>query len=189
MSVIFEQKGWENTPETACLVCQYAKEKGIRNIVIASKTGYTIDIFLDTFAREGVEARFVSVSHCYGDLGPGQCELTDDKRRELTGRGVRVITATHALSGAERGIAKRYGGLTPAILMADTLKMLGQGMKVGVEISLMAMDNGAIPYGEEIIAVGGCSHGADYAISLIPGHSNDLFETKVIDIICKPRIS
>ena len=42
---------------------------------------------------------------------------------------------------------------------------------------------------QEIIAVGGCSHGADYAISLIPGHSNDLFATKVIDIICKPRIS
>ena len=90
----------------------------------------------------------------------------------------------------ERGIANKYGGgFTPAILMADTLKMLGQGMKVGVEISLMAMDNGAVPYGEEIIAVGGCSHGADYAITLIPGHSNNLFETKVIDIICKPRIS
>ena len=56
MSVIFEQKGWENTPETARLVCEYAKEKGIRHIVIASKTGYTTDIFLDTFAREGVEA-------------------------------------------------------------------------------------------------------------------------------------
>ena len=189
MSVIFAEKGWENTPETARLVCEYAREKGIRYIVIASKTGYTTDIFLDTFARAGVEAHFVSVSHCYGDLGPGQCELTEEKRRELTDKGVRVITATHALSGAERGIAKRYGGVTPAILMADTLKMLGQGMKVGVEISLMAMDNGAVPYGEEIIAVGGCSHGADYAISLIPGHSNDLFATKVIDIICKPRIS
>ena len=74
-------------------------------------------------------------------------------------------------------------------LMADTLKMLGQGMKVGVEISLMAMDNGAVPYGEEIIAIGGCGHGADYATTLIPGHSHNLFETKVIDILCKPRIS
>ena len=158
-------------------------------MVIASKTGYTTDIFLDVFAREGVEAQFVSVTHCYGDMGPGQCELAPEKRAELTAKGVRVITATHALSGAERGIAARYGGVTPAILMADTLKMLGQGMKVGVEISLMAMDGGAIPYGEEVIAVGGCGHGADYAITLIPGHSNDLFATKVIDIICKPRIS
>lgn len=158
-------------------------------MVIASKTGYTTDIFMDTFAKAGVDVHFVNVTHCYGDLGPGQCEMTPEKRRELTGKGVTVITATHALSGAERGIVNKYGGVTPAILMADTLKMLGQGMKVGVEISLMAMDNGAVPYGEEILAVGGCGHGADYVISLIPGHSNNLFETKVIDIICKPRIS
>ena len=158
-------------------------------MVIASKTGYTTDIFMDTFAKAGVDVHFVNVTHCYGDLGPGQCEMTPEKRRELTDKGVTVITATHALSGAERGIVNKYGGVTPAILMADTLKMLGQGMKVGVEISLMAMDNGAVPYGEEILAVGGCGHGADYVISLIPGHSNNLFETKVIDIICKPRIS
>lgn len=187
--MIFENKGWENTEVTAELVCQYAAAHGLKYVVIASKTGYTTDVFLDTFSCAGVEAQFISVSHCYGDMGPGQCELTPEKRRELTDRGVRVITATHALSGAERGIAARYGGVTPAILMADTLKMLGQGMKVGVEISLMAMDAGAVPYGEEIIAVGGCGHGADYAITLIPGHSNNLFETKVIDIICKPRIS
>lgn len=187
--VLFEKKGVENTPKVVKLVCEYVKNHKIKHIVVASKTGYTIDMFLDYFKKEGVEAQFVSVSHCYGDLGPGQCEMTREKRRELTGKGVRVITATHALSGAERGIVNRYGGVTPAILMADTLKMLGQGMKVGVEISLMAMDNGAVPYGEEIIAVGGCSHGADYAITLVPGHSNNLFETKVIDIICKPRIS
>ena len=187
--MIFANKGWENTPEAARLACDYAREHGIKHVVIASKTGYTTDIFMDTFAKAGVDAHFVNVTHCYGDLGPGQCEMTPEKRRELTDKGVTVITATHALSGAERGIVNKYGGVTPAILMADTLKMLGQGMKVGVEISLMAMDNGAVPYGEEILAVGGCGHSADYVISLIPGHSNNLFETKVIDIICKPRIS
>lgn len=187
--MIFENKGWENTPEVAKLVCQYAKEKGIKHVVIASKTGYTTDIFMEEFAREGVDVHFVNVTHCYGDLGPGQCEMQKEKRAELTKAGVSVITATHALSGAERGIVNMFGGTSPAILIAQALKMLGQGMKVGVEISLMAMDNGAVPYGEEIIAVGGCGHGADYAISLIPGHSNNLFETKVIDIICKPRIS
>ena len=187
---IFKEKGYQNTHKTAELVADYVKEHGIKYVVLASKTGYTTYIFLDTFEKTGAKAKFISVTHCYGDLGPGQCEMTPEKRKELTDKGVTVITATHALSGAERGIANKYGGgFTPAILMADTLKMLGQGMKVGVEISLMAMDNGAVPYGEEIIAVGGCSHGADYAITLIPGHSNNLFETKVIDIICKPRIS
>lgn len=190
MSVVFEEKGYQNTEEVAKLSCAYCKEHGIKHVVMASKTGYTIDIFMDVFAKEGVDVNFTIVTHCYGDLGPGQCEMQPEKRKELEDKGVRVITATHALSGAERGIVNYFGGgWTPAILMAETLKMLGQGMKVGVEVSLMAMDNGAIPYGEEIVAVGGCAHGADYAISLIPGHSNNLFETKVIDIICKPRIS
>ncbi|MBQ1326356.1 MAG: hypothetical protein IIY52_10180 [Solobacterium sp.] len=188
---IFEKNGWQNTEEVARIVCDYVKEHPyIHNVVMASKTGYTIDIFRKTFTDAGVDAKFTIVTHCYGDLGPGQCEMDPAKRRELEDEGVRVITATHALSGAERGIVNHFGGgWTPAILMADTLKMLGQGMKVGVEISLMAMDNGAVPYGEEIVAVGGCGHGADYAITLIPGHSNNLFETKVIDILCKPRIS
>ena len=132
--MIFANKGWENTPEAARLACDYAREHGIKHVVIASKTGYTTDIFMDTFAKAGVDVHFVNVTHCYGDLGPGQCEMTPEKRRELTDKGVTVITATHALSGAERGIVNKYGGVTPAILMADTLKMLGQGMKVGVEI-------------------------------------------------------
>ncbi|MBR2596375.1 MAG: hypothetical protein IKE06_08655 [Solobacterium sp.] len=188
---IFAEKGYTNTPEVVAIVKEYVKEHPyIHNIVMASKTGYSIDMFLEAFAAENIDVNFTIVTHCYGDLGPGQCEMTPEKRQELQAKGVRVITATHALSGAERGIVNHFGGgWTPAILMADTLKMLGQGMKVGVEISLMAMDNGAVPYGEEIIAIGGCGHGADYAITLIPGHSNNLFETKVIDILCKPRIS
>ena len=127
--VLFENRGYENTYKTAELAAQYAKEHGLKYVVLASKTGYTIDIFMDTFEKAGVKVKFVSVTHCYGDMGPGQCEMSLEKRKELTDKGVTVITATHALSGAERGIVNRYGGVTPAILMADTLKMLGQGMK------------------------------------------------------------
>lgn len=188
---LFEKKGYTNTPEVVEIVKKYVKQHpAIKHIVMASKTGYTIDMFLEAFEKENLDMNFTIVTHCYGDLGPGQCEMEPAKRKELEDKGVTVITATHALSGAERGIVNYLGGgWTPAILMAETLKMLGQGMKVGVEISLMAMDHGAVPYGEEIIAIGGCGHGADYAITLIPGHSNNLFETKVIDILCKPKVS
>ena len=74
--MIFANKGWENTPEAARLACDYAREHGIKHVVIASKTGYTTDIFMDTFAKAGVDVHFVNVTHCYGDLGPGQCEMT-----------------------------------------------------------------------------------------------------------------
>lgn len=188
--MIFQEKGVQNTQQTAQLAANYAKEHGVKHFVIASKTGYTTDIFLSEFEKAGLDdINVVNVTHCFGDLGPGQCEMSPEKRAELALKGVKVVTGTHALSGAERGIVNQFGGTSPAILVAQALKMLGQGMKVGVECSMMALDNGAIPYGEEVIAVGGCSHGADYAINLIPAHSNQLFDTKVIEIICKPRIS
>lgn len=45
--MIFANKGWENTPEAARLACDYAREHGIKHVVIASKTGYTTDIFME----------------------------------------------------------------------------------------------------------------------------------------------
>ena len=41
--MIFEKKGWENTPVVAQLACDYAREHGIRHVVLASKTGYTAE--------------------------------------------------------------------------------------------------------------------------------------------------
>lgn len=49
--MIFANKGWENTPEAARLACDYAREHGIKHVVIASKTGYTTDIFMNTFCQ------------------------------------------------------------------------------------------------------------------------------------------
>ena len=43
--VLFENKGFENTPRVAQLVCDYIKKSGIKYVVMASKTGYTTDIF------------------------------------------------------------------------------------------------------------------------------------------------
>ena len=71
--------------------------------------------------------------------------------------------------------------------MANALRMLGQGVKVGVEISCMALEAGMIPYDQEVIAVAGSGRGADTAIVISPAHSNNLFNTKVKEIICMPR--
>jgi hypothetical protein len=68
-----------------------------------------------------------------------------------------------------------------------SLRILGQGFKVCVEISSMALDAGLIPYGIEVITVGGTGRGADTATVVLPAHSNQFFETKVKEIICKPR--
>ena len=101
--------------------------------------------------------------------------------------GIRVLAATHVLSGAERGISRKHGGVGPVELMADTLRMLGQGVKVCVEIAVMALDAGLIPHGEEIMAVAGSGRGADTAVIMHPAHANNILDTKINEIVCKPK--
>ena len=64
--------------------------------------------------------------------------------------------------------------------------MFGQGTKVCVEISTMALDSGLIPYNEPIIAIGGSAHGADTAMILKPEYSSAILDTKIQEFICKP---
>lgn len=80
-----------------------------------------------------------------------------------------------------------FGGVYPAQIIAQSLRMLGEGTKVCVEISTMAMDCGKIPYGEKIVAIAGSAEGADTAVILTPSHGSKIFETKIHEVICKPR--
>jgi len=70
--------------------------------------------------------------------------------------------------------------------MANTLKFFGQGVKVSVEIAVMALDAGLIPYGEDIIAIGGTGRGADTAVVIRPAHAANIFDTYIAEVICKP---
>jgi hypothetical protein len=69
-----------------------------------------------------------------------------------------------------------------------TLRMFGQGMKVACEIAAMAADAGLVRTDEEIIAIGGTGRGADTAVVLQPSYVHRLFNLKVKEIICKPRL-
>ncbi len=112
--------------------------------------------------------------------------MPQEKRAYLTEKGMRVLTASHVLSGVERGISSQASGMYPAEIMSHTLRMFGQGVKVCVEIATMALDAGFIRYGEKIIAIGGTQQGADTAVILTPAHANEIFRTYINEIICKP---
>ena len=74
----------------------------------------------------------------------------------------------------------------PALLIADTLRLFGQGTKVAVEISIMAADAGTLT-GDDIVAIGGTARGADTALVLKPANQSDLFSMRIREVICKPR--
>ncbi|WP_027718418.1 pyruvate kinase alpha/beta domain-containing protein [Desulfovirgula thermocuniculi] len=181
MTAYWPQKGPANTEQTVALALKRAQELGIEHIVVASCSGETAKKLV------GKVPHLVCVTHHVGFAGPGVDEMPPEVREELASRGVKLLTTTHLMGGLDRGVRNKFGGVYPAEIIAQTLRMLGQGLKVCVEIAVMALDAGLIPFGREVIAVGGSSKGADTAAVILPAHSHHFFDTKIKEIICKPR--
>jgi hypothetical protein len=183
----FDTKGPSNTGETIRIALEEAKKRRISHIICSSNSGKTANLLADEAAKTGYEGRLVCVTHVFGFRENGVNELPEEDRRRLEERGVRTYTAGHVLSGAERGLSSQFQGAYPVEIIAHTLRMFGQGIKVCVEISVMALDGGLIPYGQPIIAMGGTVSGVDTAALLTPAHAGAILKTRIHEILCKPR--
>ncbi|MGI6712302.1 MAG: pyruvate kinase alpha/beta domain-containing protein [Bacillota bacterium] len=179
--IYFEKKGKHNTDDTVRIAIQRAKELKINFIVVASCSGETALKF------SGCGMEVVCVTHQIGFNKPGEDEMDRLIRNKLQQEDINVLTTTHLFAGVDRALRYKFQGIFPAEIISNTLRMFGQGMKVCIEISSMALDAGLIPYGEEIIAVGGSGKGADTAMVLTPAHSSYIFDTNVKEILCMPR--
>ena len=178
----FDAPGLENTEKTLQLAAERAKLQGIAEMVVATTSGRTAFKALEICKA----LKIVAVTYHCGFDEPFKPVMPEDVRKDLESRGVRVVSATHALSGVERSVFNKYSGSCPVLLIADTLRLFGQGTKVAVEISIMAADAGALS-GKDIVSVGGSAHGADTALVIKPAHQSGLFDLRIREIICKPR--
>jgi len=179
----WEKAGSENTLNTLHQALSRGAELGINTFVIASCSGDTVKKFLHLENQ----AKVVCVTHQVGFQNPGEDEMETAVREELQKLGVPVLTTTHLFAGVDRALRFKFNGVYPAEIMAQTLRIFGQGIKVAVEVSSMALDAGLVPYGQDIIAIGGTMEGADAAVVIRPAHSAKIFDTQVREIICMPR--
>jgi hypothetical protein len=115
--------------------------------------------------------------------------MGEGRKEELLSKGVKVFTGTHAL-GEDVGSSfkDKFKGTTINEVVRWTLYRFCQGMKVCVEIVLMAADAGLIPVDREVIAIAGSDEGADTAIVVKPSYPRDFLNMKIAEIIAKPRI-
>lgn len=180
--MLWSKCGQENTERTVSLAVKRAKELEIEKIVVASRTGKTALVCSEMFSGQ-----IICITHHVGYIKPGVDEMPDEQKKLLVEKGIKIFTTTHLMAGLDRAVRNKFGGIYPAELIASSLRMLGQGVKVCVEIASMALDAGLVPYGEEIVTIAGTNFGADTAAVILPAHSNHFFETKVKEIICKPR--
>lgn len=181
-TVYFEKAGNQNTETLLKTVKEYAEREDIRDIVVASTSGETGAKASKTLKGYNV----VVVSHCFGFREPGETELQEQHRKEILANGAKIFTGVHALSSVERAIRKDFGTIQPLELIANVLRLMGEGTKVCVEITLMAADAGLIPVNKDIIVIGGTGKGADTALRIRPANAARFFSLRIREIIAKP---
>lgn len=183
--VIFKKISQENTSVTIKIALDKAKEMST-DVVLATSSGNSAIAIAEYAAETGYSGKIVAITQVWGTRKPGENEMSDETRKKLTDLGVILVTAAHTLSGVERSLSGKFGGVYPVEIMAYTLRLFSQGVKVCVEVASMALDAGAIKEPREVVVLGGTGRGLDTACIITPGYSAKIFETKIHEILCKP---
>jgi hypothetical protein len=173
--VYFEQPGMENTETTLQLAAERAKARGIKKIVVASTRGEVAKQAARLWAKSGI--KMVVIPHQFGFAGmkfPPELVTELEKQGHAVHFGTMLFHTEHL-----------YGMNTPTV-MANLLRTFCQGMKVCVEIILMATDGGHVEVGEQVVVVAGSGRGSDTAVVAIASSSTRLADLHITEIICKP---
>jgi hypothetical protein len=180
--IYFAQTGSTNTARTLELVRARAEALGIQKILVASTSGATG--LQATRTLRGLEV--VVVSHSTGFRAPDTQELADENRGAIEAAGATILTCQHAFGGVGRAVRKKLGTYELDEIIAFTLRTFCEGIKVAVEMCLMAADAGLVRTDEPVIAVAGTGRGADTAAILKPAHAQTFFDLRFLEIICMP---
>ncbi len=182
--IYFEEPGPQNTIPTLEAAKKRAQELGIKDIVVASTTGETGLLAAKMFQGYNL----VVVTHSTGFRKPNFQELTEENRQAIEKLGGKILTCTHAFGGIGRAVRRKLNTYQLEEIIAFTLRTFGEGMKVAIEITLMAADAGLIRTDREAIAIAGTGRGADTAIVVLPANAQSFFDLRILEIIAKPRL-
>lgn len=181
----FKEVGTKNTP--ACLeLLEKAAAEGFQHLVVASTTG---DSGVQAARRlADKKVNLVVVGHSVGFKGPNLDEFLPEHHDEIIRLGGKVLKATILTHSLDAGVVEQFKGTAPTILMANTLRRLGQGIKVCCEIVMEAVDTGLIPEEAEVVAAGGTARGWDTVAILKSAASKRFLKLSVLEIWAKPRV-
>lgn len=174
----FEQPGEENTPAVFDLVDAALAQTGIQKIVLASTRGGTARYAMDHYA--GQKVRLIIVPHQYGFGPTGEQRFDPELVQRAQREGHQVCFATMLFH------QEPLWGEGPAQVVANFLRMFCQGVKVCVEILLMAANAGLVDPGEQVVVVAGTGRGADTALIMTGGTSRAPKQVHISRILCKP---
>ncbi len=176
--VYFEKPGKENTEETLKLALDRAQARGISKIVLASTWGDTARLAAERWAGAGI--KMIVVPHQYGFISGREQRFPTQLKADLEKQGHEVHFGTMLFH------TENMMGSNVSRALANLLRCFCQGMKVCVEIVLMAADAGKVAEGENVVVVAGTGRGADTAVVASAASSFHIGEMHITEIICKP---
>ncbi len=153
--------GKENVDQTLSLIKKTAQEQGMENVVIASTTGFTAKKATETLSGTGLKLTFVGTTR---DKFPS--ELIAD----LKEKGCNVCFSREV----------KYDFSDP---VRTAYKRFSQGVKVAVEIAMIAAQEGFVSTDKDVISMGKW----DTALVIKPSISSRFEELMIRELICKPR--
>lgn len=187
---LFPTFGEMNTDEVLGLALQITHDRQLKHLVVASTTG---DTGLKVAKLLTGVTNVIVVAHSFGH---GQAKLSEKGKTPLWANpemikniedlGAKIYIGTTVFEGMEKAIRKQTG-YSQGKLIADTLRLFGEGAKVCVEIVVSAVDAGLVPEGAEVICVAGTGSGADTAMIIKAAPSERFFNLEVIEYLAKPR--
>jgi len=153
--------GRENVDKTLTLAKKTAEELGIEDAVVASTTGFTAKKAVETFSGTGVKLTFV---------GTGRERFPSNLIEELKKKGCNVCFMNEVKYDYPEPVKAAY-------------RRFCQGVKVAVEIAMIAAQEGYVSTDKDIVCVGKW----DTALVIKPATSSRFDDLLIRELICKPR--
>jgi hypothetical protein len=157
----FEVAGKENVGKTLELVKRMAEEHGIKNVIVASTTGFTAEKAFEILKDMNVTLTFV---------GTERNRFSNDLQKKLEKNGHHVCFS--------REISYDYPDL-----VKNAFRRFSEGVKVAVEIAMIAVQKDFLTTEEDVICMGKW----DTALIIKPAASDKFSELKIRELICMPR--
>jgi hypothetical protein len=191
--ILFEKAGRHNTPKVVEAVLRRLDDADLSTVVVASTTGYTASQFADALqGRDDITLISVGETPLIREWGAEWPVLSAETKQALEARGVVVADRIPYLLHSSVLDTSVWKAPSAEEIFRESLYAFGQGLKVAVEVVLIAVASGFLEPYQDVIAVGGTSRGADTAIVVRATFPNHVFSQdagkrlRIHEVLCKP---
>lgn len=170
----FDEPGEQNTDIVVEAVKERVTSTGIRYVVVASNSGQTALKFAEALKGK-ITVVCVTGAPYRREWNMAWPTLSDVVRTKMQSLGVIIVEKSPYVfhnSVLESGKWDSFGAEQ---IIRETLYAFGQGLKVAVEVVLMAVECGHLDPYQDVIGVGGTARGADSAATIHATYPAEIF--------------